>query len=51
MKHHSVIIVGGGQAGLSISYYCQQHGIDHLVLEKITSCMHGKKNAGILSPW
>jgi putative flavoprotein involved in K+ transport len=33
-SHHSVIVVGGGQAGLSASYYLQQHGIDHLVLEK-----------------
>jgi putative flavoprotein involved in K+ transport len=32
--HHSVIIVGGGQAGLSASYHLQQHGIDHLLLEK-----------------
>jgi putative flavoprotein involved in K+ transport len=32
--HHSVIIVGGGQAGLSASHYLQAHGIDHLVLEK-----------------
>jgi putative flavoprotein involved in K+ transport len=32
--HYSVIIVGGGQAGLSASYYLQQEGIDHLVLEK-----------------
>ncbi|SEQ31293.1 putative flavoprotein involved in K+ transport [Pseudomonas sp. NFACC02] len=32
--HHSVIIVGGGQAGLSASYYLQQQGVDHLVLEK-----------------
>lgn len=32
--HHSVIIVGGGQAGLSASYYLQQQDIDHLVLEK-----------------
>ncbi|MFT7773755.1 MSMEG_0569 family flavin-dependent oxidoreductase [Roseateles sp.] len=31
---HQVIIVGGGQAGLSISHYLQQVGIDHLVLEK-----------------
>lgn len=34
VPHHSVIIVGGGQAGLSASYYLQQEGIDHLVLEK-----------------
>jgi len=33
-QHHSVIIVGGGQAGLSMSYYLQQYGIDHLVIEK-----------------
>ncbi|MFU2326080.1 MSMEG_0569 family flavin-dependent oxidoreductase [Pseudomonas sp. NFX98] len=32
--HHSVIVVGGGQAGLSASYYLQQQGIDHLILEK-----------------
>jgi putative flavoprotein involved in K+ transport len=32
--HHSVIIVGGGQAGLSASYYLQQQNVDHLVLEK-----------------
>ena len=34
--HHSVIIIGGGQAGLSASYCLQQQGIDHLVLEKST---------------
>lgn len=33
-SHYSVIIVGGGQAGLSASHYLQQEGIDHLVLEK-----------------
>ncbi|WPO98351.1 MSMEG_0569 family flavin-dependent oxidoreductase [Pseudomonas sp. HR96] len=34
MSHYSVIIVGGGQAGLSASHYLQAHNIDHLVLEK-----------------
>lgn len=34
VPHYSVIIVGGGQAGLSASYYLQQQDIDHLVLEK-----------------
>lgn len=33
-QHHNVIVVGGGQAGLSASYHLQQQGIDHLVLEK-----------------
>ena len=33
-KHYSVIIVGGGQAGLAISYCLNKRGIDHLVLEK-----------------
>ncbi|MFN3885331.1 MAG: MSMEG_0569 family flavin-dependent oxidoreductase [Aquabacterium sp.] len=34
--HHAVLIVGGGQAGLSLSHYLQQRSIDHLVLEKHT---------------
>lgn len=33
-SHHDVIIVGAGQAGLSLSHYLQQRGIDHLLLEK-----------------
>ncbi|MEL6247955.1 MAG: MSMEG_0569 family flavin-dependent oxidoreductase [Cyanobacteria bacterium J06648_16] len=33
-SHFTVIIVGGGQAGLSVSYCLNQLGIDHLVLEK-----------------
>lgn len=32
--HYSVIIVGGGQAGLSMSHCLQQRGVDHLVIEK-----------------
>lgn len=35
-EHHSVVIVGAGQAGLSLSHYLQQRGIEHLVLEKHT---------------
>jgi putative flavoprotein involved in K+ transport len=34
--HYSVVVVGGGQAGLSVSHYLKQAGIDHLVLEKNT---------------
>lgn len=32
--HHDVVIVGGGQSGLSLSHGLQQRGIDHLVIEK-----------------
>ncbi|MEW9309750.1 MSMEG_0569 family flavin-dependent oxidoreductase [Labrys neptuniae] len=32
--HHSVVVIGGGQAGLSASYHLKRHGIDHVVFEK-----------------
>jgi len=32
--HRAVIVVGGGQAGLSMSYCLGQRGIDHVVLER-----------------
>jgi putative flavoprotein involved in K+ transport len=32
--HRDVIVVGGGQAGLSMSYCLAQRGIDHVVLER-----------------
>lgn len=32
--HTSVAIVGGGQAGLSLSYYLKERGISHIVFEK-----------------
>jgi putative flavoprotein involved in K+ transport len=31
--HRSVVIIGAGQAGLSMSYHLQRRGIDHAVLE------------------
>jgi putative flavoprotein involved in K+ transport len=34
--HYPVIIVGGGQAGLSMSYCLKEKGIDHIVFEKHT---------------
>ena len=33
-NHYSAIIVGGGQAGLSMSYCLKERGIDHIVFEK-----------------
>ncbi|MGB5972018.1 MAG: FAD-dependent oxidoreductase, partial [Nodosilinea sp.] len=32
--HYGVIVIGGGQAGLSISYCLQRRGIDHIVFEQ-----------------
>lgn len=34
MKHYPVAIVGGGQAGLSISYCLKKKGFEHIVFEK-----------------
>jgi len=36
-QHHCVIIIGGGQAGLSLSYYLTQKNIEHIVIEKNTA--------------
>ena len=33
-KHYPIIVVGGGQAGLSISYCLKSKGIDHIIFEK-----------------
>jgi putative flavoprotein involved in K+ transport len=31
---HDVVVIGGGQAGLSMSYCLRERGIDHVVLER-----------------
>ncbi|MER2252284.1 MSMEG_0569 family flavin-dependent oxidoreductase [Methylorubrum podarium] len=36
-RHVPVVIVGGGQAGLSVSYHLKQRGIEHRVFEKRTA--------------
>ncbi len=41
-KRIPVAIVGGGQAGLSLSYFLRQRGVDHIVFEKKTA-MHAWK--------
>lgn len=33
-NHYPVAIIGGGQAGLSLSWYLKQRGIGHIVFEK-----------------
>ncbi|MYB55878.1 MAG: NAD(P)-binding protein [Gemmatimonadetes bacterium] len=30
----NTITIGGGQAGITLSYYLQQRGVKHLVLER-----------------
>ncbi|WP_347463717.1 MSMEG_0569 family flavin-dependent oxidoreductase [Acinetobacter thermotolerans] len=39
-SHYDVVIVGGGQAGLSVSHYLKQANIDHVVLEKEDCLTH-----------
>ncbi|WP_280333057.1 MSMEG_0569 family flavin-dependent oxidoreductase [Nocardia wallacei] len=34
--HHEVVVIGAGQAGLSISWHLTSRGIDHVVLERDT---------------
>ncbi|MGV9826099.1 MSMEG_0569 family flavin-dependent oxidoreductase [Gordonia sp. NPDC003429] len=42
--HVPVLVVGGGQAGLSVSWYLGRAGIDHLVVESKTP-MHAWRDA------
>jgi putative flavoprotein involved in K+ transport len=37
-SHWAVVVVGGGQAGLSLSWYLRRRGIDHVVLERYEAC-------------
>ncbi|MFN7051398.1 MAG: FAD-dependent oxidoreductase, partial [Gemmobacter sp.] len=34
IPHVPVVIIGGGQAGLSVSWYLARDGIDHIVFER-----------------
>jgi putative flavoprotein involved in K+ transport len=34
VEHHEVVVVGGGQAGLVMSWHLRQRGVDHVVLER-----------------
>ncbi len=42
-NHFDVIIVGGGQSGLTMSYFLQQANMSHMVFEKNT-ILHGWKH-------
>jgi putative flavoprotein involved in K+ transport len=39
LPHYHAVVVGGGQAGLSASYWLSRAGLDHIVFEKKTA-MH-----------
>lgn len=32
--HVPVVVIGGGQAGLTVSWYLREHGVEHVVLER-----------------
>ncbi len=34
VRHVPVVVIGAGQAGLSVSYYLKSHRVEHLVLEQ-----------------
>jgi putative flavoprotein involved in K+ transport len=40
----NTVIVGGGQAGLAISYYLRQEGREHVVLERAPAVAHAWRN-------
>ena len=40
----NAVIVGGGQAGLAISYYLKQEGREHLVLERASAVANAWRN-------
>src|SRR5215831_1281304 len=33
-EHHDIVVIGGGQAGLAMSAVLQEHGREHVVLER-----------------
>lgn len=43
-KRINTVIVGGGQAGLAISYYLQQEGREHVVLERAAGVANAWRN-------
>jgi putative flavoprotein involved in K+ transport len=32
-QHHDVVVIGAGQAGLSVSYHLKRKGVDHVILD------------------
>ncbi|XPM56631.1 MAG: hypothetical protein EDM05_000530 [Leptolyngbya sp. IPPAS B-1204] len=50
-QHYSVAIVGGGQAGLSISYCLKERDLTILCLKNTRLATLGEPNAGIPFAW
>jgi len=51
VARHSVAVVGGCQAGLSISWYLAKSGIDHVCWKKNVPGRLGEPSAGTRSVW
>ena len=45
MQHFNTVIIGGGQAGLAVSYYLQQHQIEHVVFEQAQQAGNAWRNS------
>lgn len=45
MEYQETVIIGGGQAGLSTSYYLKQAGNEHLILEKASKPADAWRNS------
>lgn len=43
IRHYPVIIIGAGQAGMSISYCLAKQGIEHILIEKESTIAHAWK--------
>lgn len=44
LKTFETIIIGAGQAGLSVSYYLQREGRDHIILERASEAANAWRN-------
>ena len=49
MENIDTVIIGGGHAGLTMSYFLSQRGLEHVILERGRVGSAGSANAGIPS--
>ena len=52
-EHIETVIIGGGQGGLSTSYYLTQQGREHIVLDAAEAAAQPWRHDrwGIFQPW